>query len=107
MASNLDRSLDEILATRPRANRRGGKATTATVTGGIRKRSSRVAAQKANVSIVNNTSTKAKGVPTGPSGKVVSSKIIVSNLVRPPILHPYDATSNSFLTAFRCLGADD
>jgi len=79
MASNLDRSLDEILATRPRGNRRGGNATTATVAGGIRKRSSRVAAQKANVSIVN-TSTKAKGVPTGPSGKVVSSKIIVSNL---------------------------
>jgi len=80
MASNLDRSLDEILATRPRGgNRRGGKATTATVAGGIRKRSSRVAAQKANVSIVN-ASTKAKGVPTGPSGKVTSSKIIVSNL---------------------------
>ncbi|KAI5858046.1 putative mRNA export protein mlo3 [Tricharina praecox] len=84
MASNLDRSLDEILATRPRgAGRRGGKPAAAAVVGGVRKRSSRVAAQKANASIVtptNPTTTRAKGIPTGPSGKVSASKIIVSNL---------------------------
>ena len=83
MSSNLDRSLDEILATRPRTNRRGGNK--AAVVGGIRKRPQRAAAQKANASIAPNTTRAAAlaKAPTGPSGKVSASKIIVSNLVCP------------------------
>lgn len=111
MASNLDRSLDEILATRPRgAGRRGGKPAAAAVVGGVRKRSSRVAAQKANASIVtptNPTTTRAKGIPTGPSGKVSASKIIVSNLVCRPVYFPATRQFLTVFTAFRCFGADD
>lgn len=79
MSTNLDRSLDEILASRPRGGRRGGKAAPA---GGIRKRSQRAAAQKANVSVTPNASKAAltRNAPTGPANKVTASKIIVSNL---------------------------
>jgi THO complex subunit 4 len=81
MSSNLDRSLDEILAS-SRPSRRGAKAATpAGPAGGVRKRSQRVAAQKANASVTPNTARAAKAIPTGPSGKVSASKIIVSNLV--------------------------
>jgi THO complex subunit 4 len=81
MSANLDHSLDEIIASRPRgAPRRGGKPATASPAGGVRKRSSRVAAQKANVSVAANAAKAApKSAPTGPSSK--STKIIVSNLV--------------------------
>ncbi|CCX12248.1 Similar to mRNA export protein mlo3; acc. no. Q09330 [Pyronema omphalodes CBS 100304] len=80
MSANLDHSLDEIIASRPRgAPRRGGKPATASPAGGVRKRSSRVAAQKANVSVAANAAKAApKSAPTGPSSK--STKIIVSNL---------------------------
>ncbi|KAI5819453.1 putative mRNA export protein mlo3 [Pyronema omphalodes] len=80
MSANLDHSLDEIIASRPRgAPRRGGKPATASPAGGVRKRSSRVAAQKANVSVAANAAKAApKAAPTGPSSK--STKIIVSNL---------------------------
>jgi THO complex subunit 4 len=81
MSSNLDRSLDEILAA-SRPARRGAKgAAPSGPTGGVRKRSQRVAAQKANVSVTPNAAKAAKAVPIGPSGKVSASKIIVSNLV--------------------------
>ena len=66
MASNLDRSLDEILATRRRAITHRGANKTA-VAGGIRKRPQRATAQKA--------------IASRPSGKVFAPKIIVSNLV--------------------------
>lgn len=93
MASDLNRSLDEILAMHACGNQGGGKASAAT--------------QNADISTIN-TSTKRQGVPTGPSGKAVSTKIIISNLVWLPILLSHDAIfSNSFLTAVRCLGADD
>lgn len=80
MASKLDRSLDEILAERPRSARRGGKRGSAAPAGGIRKPSQRGAAQKANASIAQ-ASVRAVKVPTGPSNKVNSTKILVSNLV--------------------------
>ncbi|KAA8896883.1 putative mRNA export protein mlo3 [Sphaerosporella brunnea] len=81
MSSKLDRSLDEILAA-SRPARRGAKAGTPTgPSGGIRKRSQRVAAQKANASVAQNAAkTATKSIPTGPSGKLSASKIIVSNL---------------------------
>ncbi|RPB09111.1 RNA-binding domain-containing protein [Morchella conica CCBAS932] len=82
MSSKLDQSLDEILAERPRvgaAGRRGARSGNAPA-GGIRKRPQRAAAQKASATITQNAT---KTVPTGPSGKVAGSKIIVSNL-------PYD-----------------
>ncbi|KAF8538537.1 hypothetical protein BDD12DRAFT_150311 [Trichophaea hybrida] len=79
MSSNLDHSLDEIIAARPRPNRRGGKGTASAVSGGIRKRSQRAAAQKANASVTPNAVKAAtRAPPTGPSGK--ATKIIVSNL---------------------------
>lgn len=80
MSSKLDQSLDEILAERPRvgaAGRRGARSGNAPA-GGIRKRPQRAAAQKASATITQNAT---KTVPTGPSGKVAGSKIIVSNLV--------------------------
>ncbi|PUU78607.1 hypothetical protein B9Z19DRAFT_1114858 [Tuber borchii] len=81
MTSKLDQSLDEILADRPRGPRRGGKGGASNApAGGIRKRSQRVAAHKANVAVTQNTSKASGNVPTGPSGKVTASKIIVSNL---------------------------
>jgi len=82
MTSKLDQSLDEILAERPRGPRRGGRGGASNApAGGIRKRSQRVAAHKANVAVTQNTSKVSGNVPTGPSGKVTASKIIVSNLV--------------------------
>jgi len=94
MSSNLDRSLDEILATRPRTGRRGGNK--AAVAGGIRKRPQRAAAQKANASIAPNTARAAAlaKAPTGPSGKVSASKIIVSNL-------PYDVNEQMIKEYFQ------
>ncbi|KAL7275967.1 RNA-binding RNA annealing protein [Rhizina undulata] len=91
MSSKLDRSLDEILAERPRGgNRRqrgGPSASGGAPAGGIRKRSQRTAAVKANAAVTPNA-TKAvasgKPIPTGPSGRT-GSKIIVSNL-------PYDVS---------------
>ncbi|CAZ82176.1 unnamed protein product [Tuber melanosporum] len=81
MTSKLDQSLDEILAERPRGSRRGGKGGASNASaGGIRKRSQRAAAHKANVAVTQNTSKTSSNVPTGPSGKVTASKIIVSNL---------------------------
>lgn len=81
MTSKLDQSLDEILAERPRGPRRGGRGGVSNApAGGIRKRSQRVAAHKANVAVTQNTSKASGNVPTGPSGKVTASKIIVSNL---------------------------
>jgi THO complex subunit 4 len=82
MSSNLDRSLDEILASRPRSNRRGGRGGAPSApAGGIRKRSQRVAAQKASISVAPNAAKAAVRIPTGPSAKVTATKIIVSNLV--------------------------
>ena len=80
MSTNLDKSLDEILATRkgPRNARRG----TSSAIAGIRKRPQRAAAAKAQAA-VTQTVTRGGGrpTPTGPSGKGDASKIIVSNLV--------------------------
>jgi THO complex subunit 4 len=82
MSSKLDRSLDEILADRPRGGGRGRGSRASGPAGGIRKRSQRGAAQKANASIAQTSGKLAtKAPPTGPSGKVTASKIIVSNLV--------------------------
>ncbi|TGZ76741.1 RNA-binding domain-containing protein [Ascodesmis nigricans] len=77
MSSNIDRSLDEIVASRQRGGRRGrgGPAPA----GGIRKRPQRAAAQKANASI-----TPAAQVAAA-KPKLTATKIIVSNL-------PYDVT---------------
>ncbi|KAI5795064.1 hypothetical protein EDC01DRAFT_705679 [Geopyxis carbonaria] len=85
MSSNLDRSLDEILAARPRGGARRGNrgASSAAPSGGVRKRSQRVAAQKANVSVAPNAAKSSGKTPTGP--KIQASKIIVSNL-------PYDVS---------------
>ncbi|PWW79743.1 RNA-binding domain-containing protein [Tuber magnatum] len=81
MTSKLDQSLDEILAERPRGSRRGGRGGVSNApAGGIRKRSQRAAAHRANVAVTQNTSKASGNVPTGPSGKVTASKIIVSNL---------------------------
>lgn len=78
MSEKLDQSLDEILNTRRKTARRGGrggrrvpnpaKATVAPV-GGIKKNT------KVTRGIVKN------GVPSGPSAGSGDSKIIVSNLV--------------------------
>lgn len=90
MTSKLDQSLDEILADRPRGPRRGGKGGASNApAGGIRKRSQRVAAHKANVAVTQNTSKASGNVPTGPSGKVTASKIIVSNLVSHSLIFIY------------------
>jgi len=110
MTSKLDQSLDEILAERPRGPRRGGKGGASNApAGGIRKRSQRVAAHKANVAVTQNTSKASGNVPTGPSGKVTASKIIVSNLVSHFIflIHFYTACFSRrplilFRIALRC-----
>ena len=82
MSGNLDKSLDEILSTRRNATRRGRgrrvpnparKSTDAPV-GGVSK----------------NTRNTTKGtgkpaVPSGPASGSGESKIIVSNLVSPPL----------------------
>ncbi|KAI5804138.1 hypothetical protein DFH27DRAFT_524569 [Peziza echinospora] len=85
MSTNLDKSLDEILAGRkgPRAGKRGGPSSV----GGVqKKRPQRAAAAKAQVAVTQNTTRGAsRAVPTGPSSKGDASKIIVSNL-------PYDVT---------------
>lgn len=74
--SNLDKSLDEMLAIR----NKGGRRTQAKEsTGGIRKRSSRAAAVKAN------EANKAINAPKTPTSTPEGSKIIVSNL-------PYDVS---------------
>lgn len=90
MSSKLDQSLDEILAERPRGGRRGGKggATNTSPAGGIRKRSQRAAAHKATAAVTQNSSKAVLSAPTGPSGKVTATKIIVSNLVSafPPLI---------------------
>ena len=70
MHSNLDRSIDEILAMRTRAIRHG--ANRAAVAGGIRKRPQRTAAEMAYA--------------LGPSDTVAAWKIIVSNLVCPTLV---------------------
>ena len=86
MALNLDRSIDDILATRPRTYRRGGNKTT--VTSGIHKRPKRAATQNSNASNTTRAAWLAKPI-TGPSGNVAGSKIIVSNLVRPILVATY------------------
>jgi len=74
--SNLDKSLDEMLAMRSKGGRRNqGREST----GGIRKRSSRAAAAKAN------EANKAINAPKAPASTPEGSKIIVSNL-------PYDVS---------------
>lgn len=80
MSEKLDQSLDEILSTRRKSARRGGrggrrapnptKATVAPI-GGIKKNT------KAARGTVKT------GVPSGPSAGSGDSKIIVSNLVWP------------------------
>lgn len=83
MSTNLDKSLDEILAARPRkGGRRGGASTV----GGINKkqRPTRASAAKANASITENTS---KAAAKASANKGTASKIIVSNL-------PYDVSEN-------------
>lgn len=82
MSSNLDRSLDEILAARPRGGRRGGRGNTTTgPAGGVRKqRPQRAAAQKATAQVTPNATKAANAKP-----KLNATKIIVSNL-------PYDVT---------------
>ena len=107
MSANLDRSLDEILAARPRQNRRGGKAgAPAAPAAGIRKKSTRVAAQRANVSVAPNAARSANGraPPTGPANKVTASKIIVSNLV---CLFPLPSRRVMKLTALQPLDVSE
>jgi len=94
MSSKLDRSLDEILD-RPRGGARGRGARASGPAGGIRKRSQRGAAQKANASITQSSSKLSnKAPPTGPSSKVTASKIIVSNL-------PFDVTEQMIKEYFQ------
>ena len=73
MSSNLDRSLDEIIAGGFRTNRRGGNK--AAIAGGIRKRHQRATAKKAYASRHPR--------------KVLPSKIIVSNLVCATVVVTY------------------
>jgi THO complex subunit 4 len=88
MSSNLDRSLDEILAARPRGGaRRGGKRTS---TGGVAKRPQRAAAQKATAQVTPNAAKAA----TKAANNINASKIIVSNL-------PHDV--NEAMIKVRCL----
>lgn len=78
MSTNLDKSLDEILAGRKggRGGRRGGSGPV----GGVKKRPQRAAAAKATAAVTQTQAKAAKAVPTGPSSKGDASKIIVSNL---------------------------
>jgi THO complex subunit 4 len=78
MSEKLDQSLDEILSTRRKTARRGGRGgrrvpnpakTTVAPIGGIRK----------NTRVTRGT--VRTGVPNGPSSISGDSKIIVSNLV--------------------------
>ena len=81
MSTNLDKSLDEILA--GRKGGRGGRRGGAGPVGGVKKRPQRAAAVKATVAVTQTQSkAAARAVPTGPSSKGDASKIIVSNLVR-------------------------
>ena len=88
MASNLDRSLDDILATRPRTKRPGGNE--AAIAGGIRKRPQRPTARKANASKRTRAGGLVKAL-AGRSGKVAGSKIIVSNLVCTTLVATYSS----------------
>lgn len=78
MSTNLDKSLDEILA--GRKGGRGGRRGHAGPVGGIRKRPQRAAAAKATAAVTQTQAKAARPVPTGPSSKGDASKIIVSNL---------------------------
>lgn len=80
MSTNLDKSLDEILA--HRKGGRGGRRGGAGPVGGIKKRPQRAAAAKAAAAVTQTQSRPARAVPTGPASKGDASKIIVSNLVR-------------------------
>jgi len=88
MTSNLDRSLDEILAARPKGGRRGGRggATPTGPAGGVSKRPQRAAAKKATAAVAANAP---KSKPT-----VNSTKIIVSNL-------PYDVSEQMIKEYFQ------
>lgn len=79
MSTNLDKSLDEILA--GRKGGRGGRRGVTGPVGGVKKRPQRAAAAKATAAVTQSQSkAAAKAVPTGPSSKGDASKIIVSNL---------------------------
>ncbi|KAF8445544.1 hypothetical protein BGX38DRAFT_1271213 [Terfezia claveryi] len=79
MSTNLDKSLDEILA--GRKGGRGGRRGAAGSVGGVKKRPQRAAAAKATAAVTQTQSkAAAKAIPTGPSSKGDASKIIVSNL---------------------------
>lgn len=93
MSSNLDRSLDEILASRPRGGRGGrgrGNAANNAPAGGVRKqRPQRAAAQKANTQVAPNATKAANAKP-----KLNATKIIVSNL-------PYDVNESMIKEYFQ------
>lgn len=78
MSGKLDQSLDEILSTQKRGarTRRGA---------GRRAPSGRTSAVAAPVGGIKKTAKPARGavkaIPTGPSGGLGDSKIVVSNLV--------------------------
>lgn len=101
MSSNLDRSLDEILAARPKGAARGPRRATAPATaavpGGISKRPQRAAARKATAQVTPNATKAAGKTPTGP--KLKASKIIVSNLVS--FIKPQEPHLGSTVTNIR------
>lgn len=105
MSSNLDRSLDEILANRPRGGRRGRGGAAAASSGGIRKRPQRAAAQKANTNLAQSAPKSAGNKP-----KLNATKIIVSNLVSFILFHHVSSrknTANMPNTAVRCYRSHD
>ena len=78
MSTNLDRSLDEILA--GRKSGRGRRGVSGPV-GGIKKRPQRAAAAKAMVAVTQTQPRSVKAAAPASTSTGDASKIIVSNLV--------------------------
>lgn len=84
MASKLDRSLDAIIGDRPARRGRGGRARPArsAPVGGVRK--AVAAAKGAAAKVATKVANKATGKSDTSEAAGTATKVIVSNLVRPP-----------------------
>jgi len=84
--SNLDRSLDDILASKKANRRHANKGGS----GGIRKRSERAAAGKANAAITKTQAPSKAAATAAQLVPVPNGKILVSNLVCAALLCVYN-----------------
>ena len=78
MSGKLDQSLDEIVSTHRRGGSNRGRRVRTTRQGGAKPAAAPVGGVKKTTRPVKGAT---KGVPTGPSGGVGESKILVSGLV--------------------------